>query len=426
MPATIVLGMQWGDEGKGKIIDLLADKASWTVRFQGGANAGHTVKIGKEEFALHLLPSGAVRDGVRCGIGWGMVIDPEQLISEIESIEKRGIEIRSRLVISSRASFVLPHHVARDGLQESRRPNAALGTTGRGIGPAYEDRSGRCTLLLAALLEEDGEDLLKAAHDHGIRRLSQAGGQGLEAAVTLREWKRWAEEIGPLLGDCAYEVNGAIARGEMVLLEGAQGTHLDVYAGTYPFVTSSSTLAGSACVGSGVGPLAISEVVGVAKAYTTRVGNGPFPTELTGREGDLLRQQGNEYGTTTGRPRRCGWLDIPLLRASVLWNGVSRIAITKLDVLSGRKSIPVAVAYEMDGHKLDTFPHSPAALQRVKPVYENWPGWETIPKKARKFEELPEGARNYVQRFASAVGVPVEIISIGPERSASIPCRVEP
>ncbi len=426
MPATIVIGMQWGDEGKGKIIDLLAEKASWTVRFQGGANAGHTVKIGNEEFALHLLPSGAVREGVRCGIGWGLVIDPEQLIAEIESIEKRGIDIRSRLVISSRASFVLPHHVARDGLQESRRPNAALGTTGRGIGPAYEDRSGRCTLLLSALLEEDGEDLLKAAHDHGIRRISQAGGEGLEAAVTLREWKRWAEEIGPLLGDCSLEVNSALDRGELVLLEGAQGTHLDVYAGTYPYVTSSSTLAGSACVGSGVGPLAINEVAGVAKAYTTRVGNGPFPTEESGEEGERLRKEGNEFGTTTGRPRRCGWLDIPLLRASVLWNGVSRIAMTKLDVLSGRETIPVAVAYEMDGKRLDSFPHSPAALDRVKPIYEEWPGWESFPESPRSFEELPEGAREYVRRFASAVGVPVGIISIGPERSASIECSIEP
>lgn len=426
MPATVVIGMQWGDEGKGKIIDLLAEKASWTVRFQGGANAGHTVKIGREAFALHLLPSGAVRAGVRCGIGWGMVIDPDQLISEIESIEKRGIDIRHRLVISSRASFVLPHHVARDGLQESRRPNAALGTTGRGIGPAYEDRSGRSTLLLDALLDPGGEDRLKAAHDHGIRRLSQAGGRGLEAAVTLKEWKRWAEEIGPLLGDCSLEVNQALEKGEQVLLEGAQGTHLDVYAGTYPFVTSSSTLAGSACVGVGIGPLAVDQVIGVAKAYTTRVGNGPFPTEITGAEGEELRDQGKEFGTTTGRPRRCGRLDIPLLRASVQWNGVSALALTKLDVLSGRKSIPVAVAYELDGKRLESFPHSPIVLDRIKPVYESWPGWDVFPVRPESFDDLPPGAQEYVRRFAAAVGVPVEIVSVGPERSASIPCRIEP
>jgi len=426
MPAAVVLGMQWGDEGKGKIIDLLAEKAAWTVRFQGGANAGHTVKTERGEFALHLLPSGAVRDDVQCALGWGVVIDPEQLISEIEEIESRGIDIRSRLVISSRASFVLPHHFARDCMEESRRPNEALGTTGRGIGPAYEDRASRRTLLLAALLDPDGEDKLKAAHDHGIRRLSQAGERGLEAAVTRREWRRWADFLGPLLGDCSLLVNEALDRGEMVLLEGAQGTHLDVHAGTYPFVTSSSTLAGSACMGAGIGPLRIDGVTGVAKAYTTRVGNGPFPTEIPGEDGELLRDQGKEFGTTTGRPRRCGWLDIPLLRAAVRWNSVSSIALTKLDVLSGRKSVPVAVSYELDGEILDSPPHSPYALSRVKPVYETWSGWEHFSKKPRTMDDLPEGAREYVQRFATSVGVPVEIVSVGPERSASIPCRIEP
>ncbi len=426
MSTSIVLGTQWGDEGKGKVIDLLAGDATWTVRFQGGANAGHTVKTAKEEFALHLLPSGAVRPGVRCGLGWGMVIDPDQLILEIEGLEERGIDIRSRLIISPRAAFVLPHHVARDNLEESRRPNAALGTTGRGIGPAYEDRTARTTLLLSALLDKNGEERLKAAHDQGIRKLAQAGERGLEWAVTLKEWRRWAEIIGPLLGDCAKEVNEAILAGENVLLEGAQGTHLDIYGGTYPFVTSSSTLAGSACTGIGIGPLRIDSVVGVAKAYTTRVGNGPFPTELEGEDGEWLRERGREFGTTTGRPRRCGWLDLPLLRSSVLWNGLSKIALTKLDVLTGRDEIPVATGYELDGEPLDHLPHLPNDLDRVEPVYEIWPGWSRSLDGITSFEKLPEEARRYVQGVADQLKTPIRLISIGPERSATIRCEVLP
>ncbi len=416
MPATVVLGMQWGDEGKGKVIDLLAGDASWAVRFQGGANAGHTVKRRGEKFALHLLPSGAVRKNVRCGLGWGMVIDPDQLIGEIEQLEEMGIEIRSRLLISPRAAFVLPCHAARDAAEESRRSGETIGTTGRGIGPAYEDRTGRRALLLASLLDEDGKKRFDAAQ----------AGAGDDAVVSDAAWNRWRETIGPLLGDCAAAVHGALAKGERVLLEGAQGTHLDLFAGTYPFVTSSSTLAGSACVGAGVGPTAIDTVAGVAKAYTTRVGNGPFPTEAAGKDADRLRTKGFEVGTTTGRPRRCGWLDLPLLRSSVMWNGVTEIALTKLDVLSGMKEIPVAVAYEESGGTIDTVPPSPGALGRVRPIYEMWPGWEEFPSDVSRFEDLPSSARRYVRKTAGSLGVPVTLVSIGADRKASIRCRIDP
>ncbi len=428
MPATIIVGTQWGDEGKGKIIDLLAREATWTVRYQGGANAGHTVKRGDESFSLHLLPSGAVRQNVTCGLAWGMVIDPEQLMKEVVALESRGISIRSRLKISTRASLVLPHHVARDSMEESRRPNAAIGTTGRGIGPAYEDRVGRRSLLMAALLDPNGEERLKQAQDAGIRRITQGtgGDRAMEWYVTPKDWQRWAEFLSPLLCDVSRELDAALREGENVLLEGAQGTHLDVYAGTYPFVTSSSTIAGAACTGVGLGPSRINRVVGVVKAYTTRVGNGPFPTEDLGEAGEWLRASGKEFGTTTGRPRRCGWLDIPLLRASCLWSGVSELAVTKLDVLGGRPTIPVAVSYRVNGEE-DTFPpHSPDALQNVEPVYEDWPGWEPGEGPFKKLEDLPKGMREYLQRLATAVAVPITTVSIGPERSASIRCRIEP
>lgn len=421
MPGIVLIGTQWGDEGKGKVIDVLAGGASWTVRFQGGANAGHTIRIGGDRYALHLLPSGAVRPGVRCGLGWGMVIDPDKLIAEIDDLEGRGVPIRDRLLVSGRATLLLPHHVARDGLEEAGRDGEGLGTTRRGIGPAYEDRASRGALLLGDLIEPDGEARLRTAHERANRRIEQAGGDPLPWGAVTERWALWREKIGPLVGDVSSAANDALDRGEEVLFEGAQGTHLDLYAGTFPFVTSSSTLAGNACAGTGVGPGRIAEVVGVAKAYTTRVGTGPFPTEQFGPEGERLRERGAERGTTTGRPRRCGWLDLPILRASARWNGVTGIALTKLDVLSGLGPIPVCVAYELDGKRTDLPPPSPAALGRVRPIYEEWAGWEEIPEGP---ENLPAGVSEYARRVASAAGAPVVLLSTGPERERTLRVRI--
>lgn len=425
MPATVLIGTQWGDEGKGKVIDFLAGDASWTVRFQGGANAGHTIHVGNERFALHLLPSGSVREGVRCALGWGMVIDPEKLLSEISGLESRGISIRDRLIVSGRATLLLPHHAARDGLEESARPGEGLGTTRKGIGPAYEDRSARGALLMGDLLEADGKTRLLAFHESACRRIEAAGGEppGRDEIGAL--WERWREELAPMIGDCSNALHDALDGGEKVLFEGAQGTHLDLYAGTYPFVTSSGTLSGNACSGTGVGPGRIGDVFGVVKAYTTRVGTGPFPTELLGPEGEHLREKGGERGTTTGRPRRCGWLDIPLLRASVRWNGITGIALTKLDVLSGMDKVPVAVAYELDGRRCDLPPLSPSALGRVNPVFEEWSGWGDVSPSPSSADDLPVNLREYARRTARLTGAPVVLLSTGPRREETVRCSIE-
>ncbi|MBM3321153.1 MAG: adenylosuccinate synthase [Candidatus Eisenbacteria bacterium] len=424
MPAVVVVGMQWGDEGKGKVIDFLAEGAAWTVRFQGGANAGHTIHFGGARFALHLLPSGAVRAGVRCGLGWGMVIDPGRLLEEIEALEARGISVRDRILVSGRATLLLPHHAARDRAEEAARTGTPIGTTGRGIGPAYESRAARAALLLADLAEPDGEEKLRIVHESTNERLSASGAEPIAWEPLLASWRRWRAEIVPLLGDLSGAIEVALARGERVLFEGAQGTHLDLYAGTYPFVTSSSTLAAGACAGCGIGPTRIERVIGVAKAYATRVGAGPFPTEATAEEGARLRERGSERGTTTGRPRRCGWLDIPMLRAAVRWNGISGIALTKADVLSGRKTVPVAVAYDLDGERIAHPPLSPSALARVRPVFEEWPGWETIPPNASRVEDLPPNLVRYAERIASSVGAPIVLLSTGPAREQTVACSV--
>jgi adenylosuccinate synthase len=424
MPATVLVGMQWGDEGKGKTLDVLAADAAWTVRFQGGANAGHTIRIGLERFALHLLPSGVVRPGVRCALGWGVVVDPERLLAEIDELEARGIEVRPRLLLSPRASLLLPHHAARDEAEEAARLQAGIGTTKRGIGPAYEDRAGRSVLLLADLVEAGGEDRLRFAHDALNRRIAERGGEPLAWTPILKKWKAWRKAVGPLLGDVSGAVHRALDRGEHVVFEGAQGTHLDIFAGTYPYVTSSSTLAGGACTGVGIGPRRIDRVVGVAKAYTTRVGAGPFPTEIAGPQGDALRERGAERGTTTGRPRRCGWLDLPLLRSAVRWNGVTGIALTKLDVLSGMGAVPVAVAYEMDGARLEVLPESPRALGRVRPVYEEWEGWGAIPPDASCIEALPRPLATFAERVAAEAGAPVVLLSTGAERERTVRCAI--
>lgn len=424
MAATVLVGLQWGDEGKGKVIDYLCGKAAWTVRFQGGANAGHTILFDGERFALHLLPAGALREGVRCGLGWGMVVDPDRLIAEIEELEGRGLAVRDRIFASGRATLLLPHHAARDQAEEAGRQGGEIGTTRRGIGPAYEDRVGRISLLLSDLVEPDGEKRLRFAHDAANRRLAERGGEQLQWTPMLEKWKVWRQMIGPLLADVPSMLHEALERGEEVFFEGGQGTHLDVFAGTFPFVTSSSTLAGGACTGAGIGPTRIDRVIGVAKAYVTRVGAGPFPTEAAGAEGDLLRERGAERGTTTGRPRRCGWLDLPLLRAAVRWNGATGIALTKLDVLSGRPSVPVAVAYELDGQRHALPPVAPSALARVRPIYEEWEGWGEIDGGANRIEDLPRALVAYAERVAREAGAPIAILSTGADRARTIPCTL--
>jgi adenylosuccinate synthase len=421
MGATVIVGMQWGDEGKGKVIDYLASDAAWTVRFQGGANAGHTILFDGERFALHLLPAGALRPGVHCGLGWGMVVDPDRLLSEIEELEARNLVLRDRVHVSGRATLLLPHHAALDQAEEARRRDRGIGTTKRGIGPAYEDRVGRNSLLLADLLEPDGEKKLRAAHDASNRKLAERGGEPLLWTPILEKWKSWRDGVGPLLADLPALLHDALDRGESVFFEGGQGTHLDIFAGTFPYVTSSSTLAASACVGCGIGPTRIGRIVGVAKAYSTRVGAGPFPTEALGPEGDALRERGSERGTTTGRPRRCGWLDLPMLRAAVRWNGVTALALTKLDVLSERRSVPVAVAYDLDGKRLSLPPVSPSALERVRPIYEEWEGWGAIDPGAKRAEDLPPALVAYAERVARESGAPLLLLSTGAERSCTIP-----
>ncbi|MBN1825700.1 MAG: adenylosuccinate synthase [Candidatus Eisenbacteria bacterium] len=424
MPATVVLGAQWGDEGKGKIIDVLASGASWTIRFQGGANAGHTIRVGGERFALHLIPSGAVRREIRCGLGWGMVIDPDRLLAEIRGLEERGITIRDRLLVDARATLLLPHHAALDGSEEERLGAGGLGTTRRGIGPAYADRAARRALLVADLLEEDGRKKLRDFHERADERIRLSGSERIGFARLEERWALWREEMGPLIGDCSAGAGRALRRGERVLFEGAQGAHLDLYAGTYPFVTSSSTLTGGACAGLGVGPAAIDRVVGVVKAYSTRVGTGPFPTEASAEEAALLRDRGGEVGTTTGRPRRCGWLDLPMVRAAVRWNGITELALTKADVLNGRRGIPVAVAYRFQGERLEEPPPFPAALGRLEPVYEEWPGWGEIGQPARAAGDLPEKLLGYAERVGAEAGAPVRFLSIGPERDETVDLSV--
>jgi len=413
-----VLGAQWGDEGKGKIVDLLTPYVSIVARYQGGHNAGHTVYVKGRKFVLHLIPAGILHPGVTCVIGNGVVIDPQALFAELDELARHGIEAGDRLLISDKAHLILPYHRELDLLAEARRGERKIGTTSRGIGPAYEDKIARrgirvCDLAdRAALAEEVRENV--EARNHLI------GGTALDWHAVLDDLLALGERMKPWVGDVSLFLAQAFRDGRPVMFEGAQGTLLDIDHGTYPFVTSSNASIGGVCTGLGVGPRAIEGVLGVAKAYLTRVGEGPLPTELTGAMGDRLRDTGQEYGASTGRPRRCGWYDAVAVRYAVRINGLDALALTKLDVLDGLDAIQVCTAYRLNGRLITEWPSDTAQLAACEPVYETLPGWSAPTRGIRRFEELPIDARRYIARLEEVSGVPAAIISTGSDRDETI------
>lgn len=428
MPNVVVVGAQWGDEGKGKVVDLLTGHAQVVVRFQGGNNAGHTLVVGGQKTVLHLIPSGILHPGKTCVIGNGVVVDPAVLVGEIDALKARGfLKDDAQLVISDNAHVILPWHKLLDTHREKSRGGSAIGTTGRGIGPAYEDKVGRTGIRIRDLLRP--ERLLKQMQERlppvldELRALCQAAGEPVPAVDVQQVHEQCValgERIRPYVGDVSLYLSAQVQRGARILFEGAQGTLLDVDHGTYPFVTSSNCVAGFAAVGSGLGPTTIDKVMGISKAYTTRVGGGPFPTELTDELGDRLRKVGDEYGATTGRPRRCGWLDGVVLRFAARVNGLWGLALTKMDVLSGLKTLQICTAYELDGKRITELPGDYEDLARAKPVYETLPGWDEKLEGVRTFDELPEHARRYVRRVEEICGVPVICISVGADRGETV------
>jgi adenylosuccinate synthase len=420
MANTVLIGAQWGDEGKGKIIDVITERHDWIIRYQGGNNAGHTVEIGQDKYVLHLLPSGILREGKKCVIGNGVVVDPFALLKEIDEVESRGISTAGRLFVSDRAHVIFPYHCMVDACREGRASDGdKIGTTKRGIGPAYADKAARVGLRMADLLQPDRDVLLRKRVEDNNRVLEAWGAATLDADSLLEQLAPVVERIRPYITDTVPLLNRAIADGASVLFEGAQGTMLDLDFGTYPFVTSSSASSGGACTGSGVPPHRINQVVGVIKAYTTRVGEGPFPTELHDATGEALRKAGNEFGATTGRPRRCGWFDAVVARHSVMINGITFWALTKMDVLDEVETIRIAVAYTCDGQRLETVPAHVGALERCAPVYEEMPGWMTKTSGMQSWDELPDAAKNYVRRLETLTGARAGIISVGPQRAST-------
>ncbi len=428
MPNVVVIGAQWGDEGKGKVVDLLTEHAQIVVRFQGGNNAGHTVVVGGQKTVLHLIPSGILHPGKACVIGNGVVIDPSVLVGEIDSLKSRGfLKDDSQLLISGNAHVIFPWHKLLDSFREKVRGGGAIGTTGRGIGPAYEDKAARRgirirDLLNAERLHRQVSDRLPSALEE-LKLLSPAAKASvpkLETQQVVAEYSGLGERLRTHVGDASLFLATEMIKGSRILFEGAQGTLLDVDHGTYPFVTSSNCVAGNAAVGAGLGPTAIDKVMGISKAYTTRVGGGPFPTELTDELGDRLRTSGDEFGATTGRPRRCGWLDGVVLRYAVRVNGLWGMALTKLDVLSGLKTLNLCTAYELDGRRLTELPGDHEDLERVNPVYETLSGWNAKLADVRTFDELPANAKRYVARVEEVCGVPVVCVSVGADRGETI------
>jgi len=415
----VVVGAQWGDEGKGKVVDALAEHAEVVARYQGGANAGHTVDAPDGEFVLHQIPSGILHAGTRCVIGNGVVLDPETLFHEIDRLTARGIPMEGRLVVSDRAHLVLPYHKLLDA--ESAR-SKKIGTTSRGIGPAYEDKYGRRGVRVGDLRHpEIAAKLVRAGVERANAMLAMSGStQRADAAGITALLEGLAPRLLPFVGDAGSLVADALARGRNVLLEGAQGALLDVDHGTYPFVTSSSTTAGGAATGVGIGPTMIDAVLGIVKAYTTRVGNGPLPTEAPSPYGDELREKGGEFGATTGRPRRCGWFDAMVVRYAARVNGLTGLAVTKLDVLDTFEELPVCTGYRLNGETLSGLPDNVADLEHVEPVYEPLPGWRSPTGHARRLDDLPAGARRYLDRLEEEAGVPVRYVGVGTKREQLI------
>jgi len=420
MPASVIVGLQWGDEGKGKAVDLLSESVSMVVRYQGGDNAGHTVIVGDEVFKLHLVPSGVLHEHITPVIGNGVVVNPRTLINEMDMLAARGIDI-SRIRVSRAAHVIMPYHVALDGAAEAHLSGNEIGTTRRGIGPTYADRAWRAGVRMEDLLDPAAlRRRLSLVLPERNAILHQSYGQpGFDMDELLSEAAIWAERLHPHIVDTTNLVQDALADDEHVILEGAQGTLLDLDHGTYPFVTSSNPIAGGACTGGGVGPLQIDHVLGIIKAYSTRVGAGPFPTELDDDSGRYLLEKGHEYGTTTGRQRRCGWLDAVPLRYSVAVNSVSDLMVNKLDILSGLEELRIATSYRVNGSEA-RWPLPLAELERAEPVYEVLPGWEEDITEARSISDLPPNAIAFVDAIEAAAGAPVAIVSVGPERTQTI------
>ena len=420
MPATVIVGLQWGDEGKGKTTDFLAEQVAMVVRYQGGDNAGHTVVNGDAVFKLRLTPSGVLYPHITSVIGNGVVVNPLTLIEELDMLGSRGIDV-SRVRVSRSAHVIMPYHVALDVGNEARLGDGKVGTTGRGIGPTYGDRAWRLGLRMEDLLDADvlRERIGRALPDKNLV-LGGMGGPTFEVGPLVENALAWGDRLRDHLDDTTWLVQAALARGEHVLLEGAQGTLLDLDHGSYPFVTSSNPVAGGACTGGGIGPLQVDEVIGVMKAYSTRVGSGPYPTELHDEIGAGIASRGHEVGTVTGRPRRVGWFDAVPLRYAVAVNSVSSIMLNKLDILSGIDTIRLCVAYELDGHRVETWPSSGAALSRATPIYEEFDGWVEPINDIRSLADLPENARRYVSAIETHAGVPIVLVSVGPERTQTI------
>ncbi|MBF6987141.1 MULTISPECIES: adenylosuccinate synthase [Cupriavidus] len=430
---VVVIGTQWGDEGKGKIVDWLTDHAKGVVRFQGGHNAGHTLIIGGKKTILRLIPSGIMREGTICYIGNGVVLSPEALFREIEELEAAGLQVQSRLRISEAATLILPYHVAIDKAREARRGAAKIGTTGRGIGPAYEDKVARRALRVQDLFdpEQFAERLRENLDYHNFMLTQYLGAEAVDFQQTLDDALAFAPRLAPMVADVSAELYAVNAAGGNLMFEGAQGTLLDVDHGTYPFVTSSNCVAGAAAAGAGVGPGRLNYILGITKAYCTRVGSGPFPSELYDNDnpqrqdqvGVRLANVGKEFGSVTGRPRRTGWLDAAALKRSVQINGVSGLCLTKLDVLDGLDSIKLCVGYKLDGTTVDILPRGSDAVARCEPVYEEFPGWNESTFGVKSWDALPEAARVYLKRVEEVVGIPIDMISTGPDRDETILLR---
>ncbi|WP_097900265.1 adenylosuccinate synthase [Streptomyces sp. b94] len=421
MPALVLLGAQWGDEGKGKATDLLGGSVDYVVRYQGGNNAGHTVVVGDQKYALHLLPSGILSPGCTPVIGNGVVVDPAVLLSELSGLNERGVDT-SKLLISGNAHLITPYNVTLDKVTERFLGKRKIGTTGRGIGPTYADKINRVGIRVQDLYDESIlEQKVEAALEQKNQLLAKVfNRRAIEASKVVEDMLQYAEQIKPFVADTTLILNDAIDAGKVVLFEGGQGTLLDVDHGTYPFVTSSNPTAGGACTGAGVGPTKISRVIGILKAYTTRVGAGPFPTELHDEDGEALRRIGGERGVTTGRDRRCGWFDAPIARYATRVNGLTDFFLTKLDVLTGWEQIPVCVAYEIDGKRVEELPYNQTDFHHAKPIYENLPGWSEDITKAKTFSDLPKNAQAYVKALEEMSGAPISAIGVGPGRTETI------
>jgi adenylosuccinate synthase len=425
VPNIVIIGTQWGDEGKGKIVDLLAEYADFVVRFQGGNNAGHTMVVNGKQFISHLVPSGILQ-GKTCILGNGMVVDPAVLINEMDQLTEEGIDVGPNMLkISEKAHMIMPYHKAIDVAREAMKGEKKIGTTGRGIGPCYEDKATRRGIRLIDLLEPDvfKEKVATLLHEKNFYLANYLAAETLDLDAIVNQYKAFTERLAPHVTNISVTIGDAIKTGKQILFEGAQGTHLDIDHGTYPYVTSSNTLSGNACCGSGIGPKDITGVQGVVKAYTTRVGEGPFPTELLDETGDKIQERGAEFGATTGRKRRCGWLDLVMVKNAVRLNGVTGFAITKLDVLGGIETLKICIGYQYNGKTIHNFPASLKVLASCKPVYETLPGWSEDISSIQRYRELPTNAKIYLKRIEEITETPIDLISVSPDRDQTIIIR---